>query len=134
MSNGYGSGKDTRQTALRDLYVKLGGNIADVAEENDINRLIRDLGNVAGGGGGGVAVVQLVQDGETPTITTKAGELYSMLESGPVFVKSTVDGIGYGFISGSGVDEEGYHFIIDLNSFVAETADDYPASSGGGPK
>lgn len=135
MNNGYGSGKDTRQTALRDLYVSLGGNIADVAEENDINRLIRDLGNVAGGGGGsggGVLVVtdpdgtldktwQEIHDADFAVLKT---ELPEVIGGGAIFGPlSKASGLGGSFSAVFYIESEG---TVEESVYVAETADGYP--------
>jgi len=116
--------------AVAAIAQKLGATV-----NNTGDRLADNLEGIAnadiGGGGGGVAIVQEVLDGETLTLTTKAGELYSMFESGPVFAKRTDDGIGYDLIDGANLCEDGYVFTSDFDAFVAETADDYPVHSGG---
>lgn len=134
MSNGYGSGKDTRQTALRDLYVKLGGNIADVAEENDINRLIRDLGNVAGGGGGAGALIVHVING---TLDKTWKEISDAVESGSVtaLYDGNASDRSIFCLSYVGTEEGNYMVVfIDFSSgsvvplvCVATAEDGYPA-------
>ena len=124
-------------TELQNLLTKMGGTPLESDSNSDFIKKISNAydGSGSGGGSGDVAIVQMVADENTMTITTKAGELYSMCESGPVFVRSTVGGISYGLINEAAIHEDGYSFVGNENLFVAETANDYPVRDGGsGPK
>lgn len=137
MNSGYGSGKDTLQTALRDLYVKLGGAMADVAEEDDINRLIRDIGNLdIGSGGGGSDVLVVTVNGSGPySLDKTAGEIFAACQAKKLVVvyASNAENAGsFSTIAEYDVDEYEYYTFQTRGSstgyFYADSADDYPAT------
>ena len=74
----------TNVEALKNLYVTLGGNAADVADLDSNSEMIEALRNVAGGGGGGgvFTVTFTTTDGETWTCDKTYAQVKSALESG----------------------------------------------------
>ena len=84
-----------------------------------------DTAASAAGGAGGFAIVSF--DG-VDTLGTKAGELFTMMQTQPVFMfASSETGSMCDLISISAYDAgTGYEFNTASITFTAATADDYP--------
>ena len=74
----------TNVEALKNLYVTLGGNAADVADRDSNSEMIEALRNVAGGGGGGESpftYVRFTHSGSGSTCDKTFAELSALLEA-----------------------------------------------------
>lgn len=73
-------------------------------------------GGGGGGGGGGLPIVNATQGEDALTLDITAGELYALMQNGPVAIKTSMSddgyqGVRYDIISGADTDGAYYAFM-----------------------
>lgn len=117
----------TNVEALKNLYVTLGGNAADVADLDSNSEMIEALRNVAtGGGGGGAFVINIAQtDGGLFYLDKTWNEIKSAALAGQVCLgcHNVDDRININVVSSIYSGSVGYGVVVNDMDYVSETAD-----------